>query len=217
MSTFLPCVKVLISVCLPYLLVNSQKETLTDMARCKRENPSAIRSKMLLKGALLTLLKQEPLEVITVSQICQQAALTRPTFYNHYSSKEALAVEVIDNVLDGFSEYLEKGQIESTLGMLRAFLDYWESRWELLQLIVDNGLLPMVSSRFESHLAHIFVVSPFTDKHLRAEELTFHNRFLSAGMAGMLECWVGSESKVSAEKVAGYMENMIATISSGME
>lgn len=185
------------------------------MEMCKKENPTALRSKSALKDALLSLLAKEQLADVSVAQICARAQLTRPTFYNHYSSKDDIAAEVIDDALDEFAKHVERARIESTQGMLHAFLDYWESHRELLRLISKNGLLPMVGKRFRPHLERIYTTVLFTDKSLSPEELAFHNAFLSAGMAGMLEHWAQDEAPTGAEALAGYMENMLSALHAG--
>lgn len=185
------------------------------MEMCKKENPTALRSKSALKDALLSLLAEEPLADISVAQICSRAQLTRPTFYNHYSSKDDLAAEVIDDALDEFAKHVGRAQIESTQGMLHAFLDYWESHWKLLRLMAANGLLPMVGKRFSPHLEHIYATATYTDKSLSPAELAFHNAFLSAGMAGMLEHWAQDEIPTKADVLADYMENMLSTLHAG--
>lgn len=187
------------------------------MDKCKKENPTAVRSKSALKNALLSLLVDEPLSDISVGQICVRAQLTRPTFYNHYSSKEALASELIDDALDEFSSHIEHSHIKSTQEVLQAFLDYWESHWELLCLISDNGLLPMVGKRFRPHLEQIYSTASFTNKDLSQEELAFHNAFLCAGMTGMLEHWARENDPTAASTLAVYMENMLITLHAGMK
>ena len=197
-------------------MVNDSKETLTDMDNRKRENPSSVRSKSLLKKAFLSLLQDEPLASISVSQICSQAQLTRPTFYNHFDSKEAIAAAMVDDILEGFSEHMRQSKVGSTQDMLRLFLDYWESQWGLLQLLSNNGLLPLVGERFKPHLERIYETMPFTNKEWDEEELAFHNAFLAAGMTGMLDHWARSGSKTGAAQLTAYMEHMIATLDAGM-
>lgn len=187
------------------------------MKRCKRENPTALRSKAALKDALLSLLEEEPLADISVGQICTRAQLTRPTFYNHYPTKEALAEEIIDDALEGFSSQVGYANVESTQGMLHAYLGYWEVHRDLLALIAQNGLLPMVAERFKPHLERIYTEASFTDKNITSHELAFQNAFLSAGMAGLLDYWAETEEPVNADAVASFMENMLKTLYAGME
>lgn len=154
---------------------------------------------------------------ISVGQICARACLTRPTFYNHYSTKQALVAEVIDDALEEFASHVERAKIENTQGLLRAYLDYWATHGELLGLISKNGLLPMVGDRFRPYLERIYADAPFTDKSLSTEELAFHNAFLSAGMAGLLGHWTQGGRSVGADTVTEFMENMLSNMQAGME
>ena len=43
-------------------------------------------SKRMLKEALLDLLKDKPIDAVTVSELCQMAQINRTTFYRHYET-----------------------------------------------------------------------------------------------------------------------------------
>lgn len=57
------------------------------------------KTKKLLYQALVTLLNEQPLEKITVSDICRNANINRNTFYYHYASVQELYHDVLENVL----------------------------------------------------------------------------------------------------------------------
>ena len=57
------------------------------------------KTKKLLYQALVTLLNEQPLEKITVSDICRNANINRNTFYYHYASVQELHHDVLENVL----------------------------------------------------------------------------------------------------------------------
>ena len=52
------------------------------------KNPSALRSQQWLADSLVDLMKVKEFQHISVKEICQQADLTRQTFYQIFSSKE---------------------------------------------------------------------------------------------------------------------------------
>jgi len=56
------------------------------------------RTRRLLQQALLQLLRDEPLEKITVTQITARADVSRQAFYLHFASKEELLLSHVDDV-----------------------------------------------------------------------------------------------------------------------
>lgn len=187
------------------------------MKKRKTSNATAVRSRHLIKVSTLALMKKERLADISVGQICAQAQLTRPTFYNHFESKDQVVESIIDDALSDFSAIIEEKGITSTEAVLRAFLDFWEERRALLKLLAQNDLLSLVGDRLEEQLELIYELSPFTFKGYSSKELAFHNAFLAAGTMGMLGLWAQTSPALSADEVSKYMEHMISSVSAGME
>ena len=59
-------------------------------------------TRRVLKQSFLTLLKQKPVNKITVKEVCELAELNRATFYTHYSDCFALLESIEQDILDAF-------------------------------------------------------------------------------------------------------------------
>ena len=55
--------------------------------------------------ALISLLKQKPLDYVTVREICEEAGVNRSTFYLHYETIGDLLAETTRYLLDDFLSY----------------------------------------------------------------------------------------------------------------
>ena len=53
-----------------------------------RENAQALRSKCALVAALYQLMERDTYQDLTITQICQEAEVTRQTFYRHFQTKQ---------------------------------------------------------------------------------------------------------------------------------
>lgn len=70
-----------------------------------------IRTKSLLKHALLKLLTHKEIDSITVIDIVKEAGISRVSFYNHYDNKEDLVNEIMDDIVYDFVKaYREPSQ-----------------------------------------------------------------------------------------------------------
>lgn len=66
----------------------------------KKEYRSAVRSRRLIRGAFQELLKEKPLEKITVTDIVNRADINRSTFYAHYTDVKGLVEEIQNEVVE---------------------------------------------------------------------------------------------------------------------
>lgn len=62
----------------------------------KQANKTAIQSQHMIADALFSLMKRKPFQQITVTEICEEAAVGRKTFYRNFELRE----DVIDFWLD---------------------------------------------------------------------------------------------------------------------
>ena len=60
----------------------------------KKDNQRARLTKMLLKQAYMTLMKEKKTDRITVRDICSRAEVNRSTFYLHYAEPNDLLTEI---------------------------------------------------------------------------------------------------------------------------
>ena len=62
-------------------------------------------TKMVIKDAFISLLKEKPLNKITVKEICGLAEINRATFYKHYCDPfdllEKMEQEILSNLRQG--------------------------------------------------------------------------------------------------------------------
>lgn len=169
----------------------------------------------MITNALLELMAEKPLSRITVGEVCARAELTRPTFYNHFSTKEAVLEGVIDELFDEFGASLDAESLASTNELVRSYFAFWEERRALLGLFAENNLFALVGDRLALHLSGIYQVIPFRDGSVTPGELAYHNAFLSGGMAGMLRHWTCAGMQPDAQEVARYVARALAVLQAG--
>ena len=72
------------------------------------EDKRILRTKAQFRQALITLLDQKRFEQITIKALCDQAGITRITFYAHYADKYELAEDIFrEMIVLGTQEYLQ--------------------------------------------------------------------------------------------------------------
>lgn len=108
----------------------------------------------ILEAALMVLRHGEPL---TIDAVARRAGLTKPGVVHHFATKEALAVAVVDRVLDRWEEQLlvRAGKDAGPRENLRAYVDYalmGELDGADLALLADARLRNSLSERWASRM-----------------------------------------------------------------
>ncbi len=88
--------------------------------------------------ALIALLKDKPLEYITVRELCEKAGVNRSTFYLHYETIGDLLDETTRYLLDDFLSYFSQDRKEIALNILSCELDE-------LKFVCDRYLVPYLT------------------------------------------------------------------------
>lgn len=76
-----------------------------------------------MDAALITLLKDKPLEYITVRELCETAGVNRSTFYLHYETIGDLLEETTRYLLDDFLAYFSQDKKEIAFNIYSCELD----------------------------------------------------------------------------------------------
>lgn len=66
----------------------------------KVTDPRILRTRKLLRDALMSLLHEQRFDTITVQQIADRATINRATFYLHYADKHDLLTQAMQDILD---------------------------------------------------------------------------------------------------------------------
>lgn len=107
----------------------------------KKRSDSLLSEKKLFE-ALYVLLRKKPYYKISVTEIAQEANLSRHTFYSHYFSKDEILLKKIEQI---FSKIDYKAMKELTLSnIVSMFIQIFEKNREFMLLLKNNGLSWMI-------------------------------------------------------------------------
>ena len=127
------------------------------------EDKRILRTKAQFRQALITLLDQKRFEQITIKALCDQAGITRITFYAHYADKYELAEDIFrEMIVLGTQEYLQLQRknnpsddpILGYCNVLDAILDLYTTRFDFFRH-TSPAENPYLSSSFFTHVLDI--------------------------------------------------------------
>src|SRR5713101_6701176 len=87
----------------------------------KREDRRVQRTRQLLQGELLSLIREKGFEALSVQDIIDRANVGRATFYAHFDNKEDLLVSRLDELRASLKERQREALVRATAADERAF------------------------------------------------------------------------------------------------
>ena len=158
-------------------------------------------TKMLLKNALIEIMKDKSIHMISIKEICEVADVNRSTFYRHYNTQYDLYDEIIDDIA------MEIGGIYkddfTTVLFLTKVLEYIESKRDtFLVILSDNGKLSLGE-------AFVIFTERFIDHNNTSELVTYVFEFVAAGLTSTIWSWLKKDNRRPASDVARMLHNLM--------
>lgn len=175
----------------------------------------AEQSKQKMVRALLTLMDQYDYKEITVTQITQEAQLSRKTFYRLFSEKDEILALFFEGLFQECFTQIKALKVQHYWDVVQLYFDFWEERKDLLSLLHKNNLLSRV---FEQSYQYSMQIFEFVHSKESADSLSLPLPYMLAysvgGMHSMLLKWVEKDMTIpSAELISklktGFMSENI--------
>ncbi len=157
----------------------------------------AEQSKKKISKALLTIMKQYDFKDITITQISQEAKLSRKTFYRLFSSKEDVLTFFFENLYEECLLQIKSRQVQHYWDIVQCYFDFCEERKSLLLLLKQQNLITLL---FEGSYKYSFQVFECIRTKEVADSFSLPLPYMLAysigGMYSMLLKWVETDMSI---------------------
>lgn len=158
-------------------------------------------SQELLHQALLVLLKEKPLNKITIRELCATAGVNRTTFYNHYQSPEDILRELVQQYTFSLSKLFDSPD-HTFLSVITHVLE--------LMARSRSQILPLMQALPGAYLSESILALPQVDQQLTlaldaSGKLTYKQElrtFILAGSSRLITDWLESPLRRPAAEEA---------------
>lgn len=159
----------------------------------KGKNKTAIRSQHMISDALLSLMKRKPFQQITVTEICEEAAIGRKTFYRNFELRE----DVIDFQLDLLCEDYKTELLSLPKDQyLHHHFAYIQKNADFFIALYKNGLSSLAYEKFSVLLPDTMPV--WSDNPIEQE---YRSAYIVAGIEAIQRVWISRNCVESIETV----------------
>ena len=164
------------------------------------------RTKKMIKDTLLSLLQEQKINQISITELCNKADINRKTFYNHYPDIRNVLDEIEDDYINKYLSYLNKENILYDLADPYPFIS------RLTDEITQNTDLYLIISKADEYFYLKEKVKDILSKYLNNiaqqnpqidhELFLFYIDFITAGMAAVYQQWLVSNNPMDKEKLS---------------
>ena len=172
----------------------------------KAEYRSALRSRKLINNALAELIKEKPLDKITVTDVVKRADLNRGTFYAHYTDIQDVVNRQVDEACNALQDALRTRQAdtpgqpnpEDVLRQLQVFL---ESDLTFYRSMMNSSVAGVALERIRG----VFIT--YMTEHEKDFGVHDHSRYLfdimfaSGGVVAMYQDWFAGRLPLTLDEL----------------
>ncbi|WP_027703170.1 TetR/AcrR family transcriptional regulator [Metaclostridioides mangenotii] len=173
-------------------------------------NPLAIQSQHMIADAFINLLQGNDYNDITITQICNEAMLSRRTFYRNFKVKEDIIEFLVDKMTKDIYKGIDYGNV-SMEKLLYTYFSYWKNNRDFIQIIYTNNLFFYLSKKFIDY-AKLYIKC---DTDMKSKYKYFVNvdkyvvRYIDSTLSCILELWVENDFKESVESISKLTYDLI--------
>ncbi|GFZ33872.1 TetR family transcriptional regulator [Clostridium zeae] len=184
----------------------------------KAEYKSALRSRRLIREALLELIQEKDLEKITVTDIIKRADINRGTFYAHYQDLRAVMEQIENEVIDKIEELITafhyKNFFQNPLPLLLKTAKWLEEDLEFYRILINaNGSEKFLVKLREIFVKKIEIDSDIPDHIKKMPEFFIHAHFFAGGIINLFLVWIRGELSSSIEEICAEVSKILTIYS----
>lgn len=166
----------------------------------KHSNKTAIQSQHMIADALFSLMKRKPLQKIAITEICEEAALGRKTFYRNFDQKEDVIAFRLEMLYQQYEQEIQGMTNEEQLYHHFEFIK--QNAVEFIALY-QNGLHELAYQRFSSLLPRTMPV--WSSDPVEQE---YRSNYIIYGIEAVQRVWVKREFVESVDELITIVQRM---------
>lgn len=167
-------------------------------------------TRMVIKNSFINLLKKQPVNKITVKDVCEIAEINRATFYKHYTDCFDLLTQIENEMIAELNQLVEELPRKNHTDIFIQMFNKIKEDGELyITLASENGdktfpnkILALCYERIYASFESQF---PRMPKHKR--EWLYY--FSASGCSGILTHWISTGMKEDTKELSEYVSQLV--------
>jgi AcrR family transcriptional regulator len=166
-----------------------------------------------LQHALLTLIQRKAYEDIQIQDITNEANTARVTFYRHYSTKEELLLDCMDQFYEDMKTILDEIDPKNVLDLRQAPADlalfqFCDERSELCRILLTGPTAWLVQDRLRHYIVERIMLMCVQVPQFADLPLGLITNHIASCVIGNLTWWITRDKPYSVEYIAHITHSM---------
>lgn len=151
-----------------------------------------------ITDALLKLLREKPMEEISISELCEQAGIGRASFYRNFNSREDILRAYIHGLFREWAKEDAQGENRSLSAFLRALFAHFERHRDFYALLNQRKLI---------YLLKDVIIGLCGPQPGHSKEEAYAKAYIAYTMYGWIEVWFQRGMRETAEEIAEMFQD----------
>lgn len=173
-------------------------------------------TKMVIKNSFIQLLEGQPVNKITVKDVCELAEINRATFYKHYMDCFDLLKQIEDEMIAELQQLVQDGPHKNQVDMFKKIFSKIKEDKELYitiaseygDITLPNRILNLCYEQMYPSLE-----DQFPNMTKTKQEWLYY--FSASGCSGVLNHWINSGMKEDTSEISQFMGDLLSLIGNG--
>lgn len=166
-------------------------------------------TRKILKDSFLKLLKDKPVNKITVKSVCELAEINRATFYSHYSDCFDLLENIEQELLQQFQKSLKLMDSFDSVFLIEAIYKMVEQNQEACEVLIFRGASTSVLTRMID-LAKEQTIIHWKKELKKATEAEIEMLYMHLSN-GLMNVVVDGYYKYTKEEVINFVDEIVSS------
>ena len=166
-------------------------------------------TRTMIKKAFFDLLRQKPINKITVTEICELAHINRSTFYKHYHDVYDIMEQFQADAADALVQFIMKNKDQDPHVALLTVVTEFSRHYDLFSAIISSAaggtfMQDLSQACFDSF--HEEAVAKGQTNSYFYSSLNFS--YYTGGISGVLSYWVKNGMQETPEEIANAISRL---------
>lgn len=166
-------------------------------------------TKMVIVQSFIKLLKDKPINRITVKEICELSEINRATFYKHYLDVYDLLDKIEVQYLDELMEVLKSRKNNTPKDVLTLIMASFKAEEEIYTAVFSANGDPSFPAKVLEKCNYVEIDQSHMSKKLTKKQQILVYQFIANGCNGILNKWISDGMKEPISEVAEFVEGLV--------
>lgn len=175
------------------------------------KNPKAVTSQEMLSEALIELLKEKEFKNINVKTLCEEALVSRQTFYSLFGSKEGVIEYNLSKYFDEFNSSVMEEQNINIHTIAKNFVQWTMKHESFLSALVKNDLMHLMIRQIKNNIKLLRDGLKIDASHVDESDANYAQIFIAGALTATVENYISSDKSMDTD----HLTKIITDICTG--